>query len=92
MKKFLVYILVGVLIVGCGKQSINETDAIVEEDMVEDTGETSSKEENADDVIVMYDDFSYQYLSENDLNSFEFASGVGAVSYTHLTLPTICSV
>ena len=32
--------------------------------MVEDTGEASSKEENADDEIVMYDDFSYQYLLE----------------------------
>ena len=78
MKKFLVYILVGVLIVGCGKQSVNEADVRVEEDIVEDTGETSSKEENTDDAIVMYDDFSYKYLYENDLNSFEFASGVGA--------------
>ena len=42
MKKFLVYILVGVLIVGCGKQSVNEADVRVEEDIVEDTGETSS--------------------------------------------------
>ena len=30
--------------------------------------------------------------NRSKIHSFEFQEGLGAVSYTHLTLPTICSV
>ena len=36
--------------------------------------------------------FTFQVSGNNDLTSFEEGVGINAVSYTHLTLPTICSV
>ena len=54
-----------------------------------------AKDENADGTLPMKFDFIVKLNPTDevlDVDNNEFVDYIGAVSYTHLTLPTICSV